>query len=72
MDILLGCLAVLFAVPLLTGFCAISYSRSFWLWFVLAMVLPFLSWFLLIYLIHQDEKATKAAASLPSQEQVTT
>ncbi|RDV14338.1 hypothetical protein DXT99_14520 [Pontibacter diazotrophicus] len=56
MDIIIGLLAIVFALPLLTGYLAYKYKRSFWLWFVLAMVLPFISWFLLVILTWRDER----------------
>ena len=56
MDVLIGLLGAIFALPILTGYMAYSYNRSFWLWFVLAMVLPIISWILLVILIWQDER----------------
>ncbi|MET4105085.1 hypothetical protein [Hymenobacter sp. UYP22] len=50
---------VLVAVALLTvaltsGYCARSHGRSFWLWFVMSLVLPVVSYFMLFALIlHQ-------------------
>ncbi|ALW85856.1 hypothetical protein AUC43_12580 [Hymenobacter sedentarius] len=42
-------------IPILTGYCANSRGRSFWLWFVLGWVLPIVSFFLLFALIARDE-----------------
>ena len=42
-------------IPILTGYCAHSRGRSFWLWFVLGWVLPLASFFLLFALIARDE-----------------
>jgi hypothetical protein len=42
-------------IPILTGYCAHSRGRSFWLWFTLGWVLPFASFFLLFALIARDE-----------------
>lgn len=42
-------------IPILTGYCAHSRGRSFWLWFVLGWVLPLVSFFLLFGLIARDE-----------------
>ena len=42
-------------IPILTGYCAHSRGRSFWLWFVLGWVLPLVSFFLLFALIARDE-----------------
>ncbi|MCC3152251.1 hypothetical protein Q3A66_03225 [Hymenobacter sp. BT770] len=42
-------------IPILTGYCAHSRGRSFWLWFVLGWVLPIASFFLLFALIARDE-----------------
>ncbi|GAB3325680.1 hypothetical protein ACFQT0_14385 [Hymenobacter humi] len=42
-------------IPILTGYCAHSRGRSFWLWFVLGWTLPLVSFFLLFALIARDE-----------------
>jgi hypothetical protein len=42
-DLLLGMCCVLGFLPLVTGYCAYSYGRSFWLWFVLGGALPLVS-----------------------------
>ena len=42
-------------IPILTGYCAHSRGRSFWLWFALGWLLPLASFFLLFALIARDE-----------------
>ena len=42
-------------IPILTGYCAQSRGRSFWLWFALGWLLPLVSFFLLFALIVRDE-----------------
>jgi len=42
-------------IPILTGYCAHSRGRSFWLWFALGWMLPIASFFLLFALIARDE-----------------
>lgn len=68
MDIVLGLLAILFAFPTLTGYFAHSYGRSFRLWFVLAMVLPLVSWFLLTFLSWRQEEKEKKRKLKSSKE----
>jgi uncharacterized membrane protein YhaH (DUF805 family) len=46
-----GFLSAFAVLPLLTGYCAASYGRSFWLWFGLGWVLPILSFLILFTLI---------------------
>jgi hypothetical protein len=55
LDMLLAMLVALSFIPILTGYCAHSRDRSFWLWFALGCVLPIASFFLLIALIARDE-----------------
>ncbi|GEM_PF-3545512 len=43
LDIALFGLAFLLAIPAITGYFAYSHGRSFWLWFTLGCVLPFIS-----------------------------
>jgi uncharacterized membrane protein len=54
-DMILVVLAALSFIPILTGYCAHSWGRSFWLWLVLGYVLPLASFFLLVALIARDE-----------------
>ena len=42
-------------IPILTGYCAQSRGRSFWLWFALGWLLPLVSFFLLFALIAREE-----------------
>ena len=42
-------------IPILTGYCAQTRGRSFWLWFTLGWVLPLASFFLLFALIAREE-----------------
>ena len=42
-------------IPILTGYCAHSRGRSFWLWFALGWLLPMVSFFLLFALIARNE-----------------
>ncbi|WP_375418944.1 hypothetical protein [uncultured Hymenobacter sp.] len=42
-------------IPIMTGYCAYSHGRSFWLWFVLGFVLPFASFMLLFALIAREQ-----------------
>jgi hypothetical protein len=49
-------------VPLVSGFMATCYQRNFWLWFVIGLLLPFISNFLLLLL---PEKRTKHGNATP-------
>lgn len=42
-DLFLAVAVVALMVPLLTGYAAYSYGRSFWLWFTLGLILPVVS-----------------------------
>lgn len=55
LDMLLMVLATISFIPIMTGYCAHSRGRSFWLWFALGWVLPIASFFLLVALIARDE-----------------
>jgi phosphotransferase system glucose/maltose/N-acetylglucosamine-specific IIC component len=54
-DMLFVMVVAISFIPILTGYCAHSRGRSFWLWFVLGWVLPLVSFFLLFALIARDE-----------------
>jgi len=46
-----GFLFAFSVLPLLTGYCAASYGRSFWRWFALGWVFPILSFLVLFTLL---------------------
>ncbi|UOQ52048.1 hypothetical protein [Hymenobacter cellulosivorans] len=54
-DLLLAALSVLIFVPLVTGYCAYSYGRSFALWCGLGVVLPGVSFVVLTVLLYRKE-----------------
>ena len=54
-DMILAVAVAVSFIPILTGYCAHSHGRSFWLWFVLGFALPIISFFLLLALVAQDE-----------------
>ena len=54
-DMLFVMVVAISFIPILTGYCAHSRGRSFWLWFVLGWVLPIASFLLLFALIARNE-----------------
>jgi len=54
-DIILMMVAGISFIPIVTGYCAASRGRSFWLWFALGWLLPIVSFLLLFALIARDE-----------------
>ena len=57
-DAILVGLIFYFTFPLLTGYCAHQYGRSFGLWFAIGCLLPIISFFVLFLMILWDEKTT--------------
>lgn len=57
-DAIIVGLAFYFTFPLLTGYCAAQYGRSFKVWFAIGCVLPIVSFFILMSMIVWDEKTT--------------
>jgi len=58
-DLVLAVVAFYFMIPLVAGYFAHSYGRSFWLWFTISTFLPIITHFILIALVYIDEHATK-------------
>ncbi len=54
-DMILAVAVAISFIPILTGYCAHSYGRSFWLWFALGWLLPLASFFLLTALILREQ-----------------
>ena len=69
-----GFLCAFSVLPLLTGYCAASYGRSFWRWFTLGWVLPILSFLVLFALLarrhlnHGERLLTEAKEILAAAE----
>ena len=54
-DMLLVMVVAISFIPIMTGYCAASRGRSFWLWFALGWLLPIVSFLLLFALVARDE-----------------
>ena len=67
-------MSMLLFLPLVTGYCAYSYGRSFWLWFVLGCALQYISFIGLVVSLHRKELnpgerlVAEAKAILAAQE----
>lgn len=57
-DAILAGLIFYLMFPLLTGYCAEQYGRSFGIWFTFGCVLPIISFLILFSLISWNEKTT--------------
>lgn len=57
-DAILAGLIFYLMFPLLTGYCARQYGRSFGRWFAIGCLLPAVSFFILFVLIAINEKTT--------------
>ncbi|GAA3964697.1 hypothetical protein [Hymenobacter antarcticus] len=60
-EALLVILTPLFFMPLMTAFMASSHGRSFWRWFGIGCALPYLSLFVVMFVVHHDKKKLTAA-----------
>ncbi|MBT2558298.1 hypothetical protein J7E24_10925 [Hymenobacter sp. ISL-91] len=75
-DLVIAGLFAMSLVPLITGYCAYSYGRSFWLWFALGLLLPIVSYFVLFALIlrqqldHGQRLLNEAKAVLAEAEEL--
>lgn len=54
-DFIIVALAFYFSIPLVAGYFARSYGRSFWLWFVISTFLPIITHFILFFMVYSDE-----------------
>lgn len=54
-DMILAVAVAISFVPIVTGYCAHSHGRSFWLWFALGWVLPFASFMILFAIIAREQ-----------------
>ena len=49
----------------ITGYIAYNYRRSFWRWFGLGMVLPFVSVFIILFVAMREQLAEEEEGRLP-------
>jgi dipeptide/tripeptide permease len=56
-DLLFAALCALLWLPLVTGYCAYSYERPFWLWFALGLLLPGLSFVALLLILWREQRS---------------
>lgn len=54
--------------PLLTGYIAVSNGRSFWRWYALGFLLPFVSVFVIMIVATRDQLAEEKRAAVPPPE----
>lgn len=58
-DFILAGLVFYFALPLIAGYSAFCYGRSFWAWFLISSILPLLGYLILVAVIFWDERKSK-------------
>jgi hypothetical protein len=56
LEALVVILTPLFFLPLMTAFMAYSHGRSFWRWFGIGCGLPYVSLFVIMFVVHRDKK----------------
>lgn len=54
-DMILAVAVAISFVPILTGYCAYTNGRSFWLWFALGWLLPFVSFMILFAVLAREQ-----------------
>ncbi len=57
-DIVLAAIAFYLSIPLIAGYFAHCYGRSFWTWFIIGCFVPVIAHFVLIGLVYYDELKT--------------
>ena len=62
-EILVAILTPLFFMPLITAFMAYNHGRSFWRWFGVGCGLPYVSLFVIMFVVHRDRKKLTVAAA---------
>lgn len=51
-------------MPLMTGFMAYNHGRSFWRWFGIGCGLPYVSLFVIMFVVHRDKKKPALAQGI--------
>ncbi len=55
-EALIVILAPLLFMPLMTAFMAYSHDRRFWRWFAVGSTLPYISLFIVMFVVYRDKK----------------
>lgn len=63
LEALVVILTPLFFMPLMTAFMAYNHDRSFWRWFGIGCGLPYVSLFVIMFVVHRDKKKLALAAA---------
>jgi hypothetical protein len=56
LEVLIVILTPVLFMPLMTAFMACSHGRSFWRWFGLGFARPYLSLFIVMFVVYRDKK----------------
>ena len=64
LEALIVILTPLFFMPLMTAFMAYNHGRSFWRWFGIGCGLPYVSLFVVMFVVHRDKKRLTAAPAM--------
>ena len=57
-------LTPLFFMPLMTAFMAYNHGRSFWRWFGIGCALPYVSLFVIMFVVHRNRKRLAGALAV--------
>ena len=68
LDFLLVAIFFYMSIPAVCGYCARSYGRSFTKWFILGMLFPVVTQFVLFFLINNDKKRQTIQSMLKLEE----
>ena len=56
LEALIVVLTPLFFMPLMTAFMAYNHGRSFWRWFGIGCLLPYVSLFVIMFVVYRDRR----------------
>ncbi|WP_426060182.1 hypothetical protein [Hymenobacter sp. B1770] len=56
LEALIVLLSPILFMPVMTAFMAYNHNRSFWRWLGIGFALPYLSLFVVMFVVHRDQK----------------
>ncbi len=62
-ELLTVTLGPLFFMPIMTGYYAYSHGRAFWRWFFIGCGLPYVSLFVVVWVVRRDQRRQRLAAA---------
>jgi uncharacterized membrane protein len=67
-DVAILILAFFLSIPTVLGYFASAYGKSFWRWFLIGLIFPIVSYFVLLAILYFEEQKVKKELQMTLEE----